>query len=1758
MMKKQLIAFLLVVAMVVCMVPVRSVAAQTTAIDNSELTPDSDGYADCPVCEESVKWTALSGEKTAAYWLSDGGHYYLSGNLSSSAADGAITVNTTAGNAACLHLNGHDITSSAGCTITYYQSSPGTLNIMGTGTVSGSGVVAASKWKAATLNVTKGATLNLYGGTFTKGASDAPVVWVWAGETNLYDGAKIVGTSADVGNYSSAVLLQNAEASFYMHGGEISGGHNKNSGGNVCINNGSFTMTGGSISGGTAVSYHGGNVYLKAGSFTMTGGSISGGSATYYGNNVYTNDTGVTAEISGGTITDGSLYVEASGTTTLSGAPVIEELKLPSGVTVNVSNLEAGADVAVNTTGVFTNTGVSANLGSFRAYNGTDSVMAGADGALCYVSNAALSFESGTTNAYCPVCAKTVSWTAVSGTLTSTKWLQPDTHYYLSGDVTYTGADYGFGYSKSGTQTTCLHLNGRSITSTTGKAASFGGGVVNIMGNGTVSGSGASYGGATIHTWGNGTLNLYGGIYTKGASQYPVVMVGAYTANFYSGITVTGTGTTPSGYALVLAESASSVLNMYGGTVENGKSTGCGGVRFYNGIFRMYGGEVRNCTGTAYGSVHIYGTAKAYISGGKIIDDSVYVAIADALTLSGAPVIDNLVVPADITVKVDTLTAGAQISISADCAVTTDDDLQAYVDAGYFVTPLEGKIVAVEGSVLIIADPPVEEPESTGPVYILGDVLYETDFESDTVGALPTGWSAGYSEGSAADGTLTSFGWGSGGTLTAQVESFGDYGKAYHFGSTNNDAFTAMPAINTMNYLYEAEVYVERGGSFGMANNFYAPTYEANGALFSSIYLNGDPAKYTYKGLGAVSGVLWDTSCTPAKGSVIKLQILSLNGKNYIMYDSNIVAVCDSRTGAGTVDHPGFYACYGGVYVLDVKVTEVFAADITNAAGRITADPVKLEAEFDFSKTQGIYEKLISAGRFATVQTGVLVLRDDVPAEELTANTEGVEQQTVSVQDENDARLRYVYSRALTNADYEAWFTLRPYVQLDDIRFYGEGVSYMPAQLANSAYENAVPDEKTAIEATFADCDAFTAGGAEQVKFTLFSDFHYKPGMYPSTIADLRTIFQRAEDTNADFVLSAGDFSNDLAGSPELYNTFRQYTTKDGKVLPAYNVYGNHELEFGNSMDTVTWTLVNDEYTDHTVVWGTADGSLRSDIGYYYFETNGFRVIGLDSEHSYNPTTGQYEHNKASSSGPPSGNTKAGSLGPEQLSWLETVLLDAADKKIPCIVVAHDGFGPDWCDTSADAEAVRALYRKANDLTPGTVLMSINGHIHTDHQGWLDGVFYLDTNTVRNNWWQETAVDHYTDEHTFLYEEYDDAGNLVATYEKKYNELTMGAKTWFSEGPISCTVTVSRDGSICIDGLKFDWAYGVVPQTTVDGVECEITSGDHWDCQTKGHILQPVIDGDQVHCVCTNSICGYETAVFTHNGIALEYADGSCRFPASPEEAVTLQLAQPDSVIRLLRSGLEIEIPADKTVTLDVNGMTAKVTGSGTLRGMDSANDAYALSAGAAAVADTVTVQQDVTGNGKRYIAITQNGSTTFHRLHMRLQAVTLRTTQAGLYYKAVYDCDSVLAQQVDAYGVVLSIDNMPGADFRTETADKNGYTVAAGPFVSGAVANSGSVFGIMKAGNTNQKNDTNGRTKIYANAYIMLKNQKVLMADMDNVGKTTEDVSFDGVALSLYDAMQLIDRNFQSYTPEQQTMLKNFYAQWKTKGMDWGLEKLA
>lgn len=356
----------------------------------------------------------------------------------------------------------------------------------------------------------------------------------------------------------------------------------------------------------------------------------------------------------------------------------------------------------------------------------------------------------------------------------------------------------------------------------------------------------------------------------------------------------------------------------------------------------------------------------------------------------------------------------------------------------------------------------------------------------------------------------------------------------------------------------------------------------------------------------------------------------------------------------------------------------------------------------------------------------------------------------------------------------------------------------------------------------FKGCNLYEGGDAKEITFAFFSDLHYIQDVYMSSVADLNSIFDRANAAKADFVMHGGDFSNDYTRSPEIVNAF----LKNKYNLPALGVYGNHETEGPgavNTMNVITPWLTNQE-----VIWGTEDGTMSEDgsVGYYYYEVKGFRIIALDTNYFLMKDTQEWKHIPAGVANISDPTDISLGLGTEQMAWLEATLMDAAVKDIPCIVVSHAGFSGIHVSSGQDAD-VRALFNKANTKQPGTVLMAISGHLHTNHADIVENVLYFDVNATRNVGWHGDGEVHYTDE-TFIRTKYDEDGNEIETSEMKLADLGQGNHTWFSADPLSAIVRVSSTGRIIIEGTDSNWLHGYVPNVGLShGEEPSIISGTY-------------------------------------------------------------------------------------------------------------------------------------------------------------------------------------------------------------------------------------------------------------------------------------------------------------------------------------------
>ena len=293
-----------------------------------------------------------------------------------------------------------------------------------------------------------------------------------------------------------------------------------------------------------------------------------------------------------------------------------------------------------------------------------------------------------------------------------------------------------------------------------------------------------------------------------------------------------------------------------------------------------------------------------------------------------------------------------------------------------------------------------------------------------------------------------------------------------------------------------------------------------------------------------------------------------------------------------------------------------------------------------------------------------------------------------------------------------------------------------------------------------------------KVKFCAFADIHYYPGVFPHDTREwLERVLDRAEKSNADFIIHMGDFTHTPAACKDyvdFYNDFR---------IKTYHTVGNHDDD-GNSHEE---TLA----------------AYRLDCGHYFFDHGGFRFIVTDTNHCF--ADGKFIH--YSNSNYYAVGRKNGShitrVPPEQLEWLKATI---ESSPYPCVVTSHASYERE--DGSPDRAAVRKIFDDANAKHPGKVRLVINGHHHCDYVRILDDIVYLDLNSASYDW---------VNKHT-AYPESDAKRWKHARHVIAWND------------PVSAIITIGQDGHLKVEGQRSEFYLGVTPEMAglapVNGRQC--------------------------------------------------------------------------------------------------------------------------------------------------------------------------------------------------------------------------------------------------------------------------------------------------------------------------------------------------
>ncbi len=282
------------------------------------------------------------------------------------------------------------------------------------------------------------------------------------------------------------------------------------------------------------------------------------------------------------------------------------------------------------------------------------------------------------------------------------------------------------------------------------------------------------------------------------------------------------------------------------------------------------------------------------------------------------------------------------------------------------------------------------------------------------------------------------------------------------------------------------------------------------------------------------------------------------------------------------------------------------------------------------------------------------------------------------------------------------------------------------------------------------------------MKFLVFSDIHYNPGVSPSgDEAALEALIERAKQNECDFILSGGDF----CFGPANDDVKRYLGIFNDCGIPSYHSLGNHDTDNSPLKEVIKY--------------------YKMPNNYYYFDDKGYRMIICDA--NYFLHEGKYYHFDLGNYYPHMPSSVRGIMPPEQLEWLKEAI-DSSE--YPCIIFNHEGINREK-DGIHNMDSVREVIDSANKKKKHSVLMVINGHHHTDSICILENVAYFNLNS---------ASFQVANEHNFFPEE------LV----KKYSVVN---RLVFFESPLSAVITLDKS-NIKIEGTDGRYFMDITPEKT--------------------------------------------------------------------------------------------------------------------------------------------------------------------------------------------------------------------------------------------------------------------------------------------------------------------------------------------------------
>lgn len=198
----------------------------------------------------------------------------------------------------------------------------------------------------------------------------------------------------------------------------------------------------------------------------------------------------------------------------------------------------------------------------------------------------------------------------------------------------------------------------------------------------------------------------------------------------------------------------------------------------------------------------------------------------------------------------------------------------------------------------------------------------------------------------------------------------------------------------------------------------------------------------------------------------------------------------------------------------------------------------------------------------------------------------------------------------------------------------------------------------------------------------------------------LQQFLDVAKKQNLDFVIDLGDFCFPKKENIDFLNIWR--TSK----IEKYNVLGNHDMDTGTKEDFMNFVGMPKRY--------------------YSFDRGEFHFIVLDPNNLH--IDGNYIPYEFGNFYKPM--EQRGYVDPEQLEWLK---IDLAKTDKHTIIFSHQSL--ENKKACQNQEEVRIILEETNRKVGfQKVIAAFSGHDHTDYASEINGIQYIQINSMSNQW----------------------------------------------------------------------------------------------------------------------------------------------------------------------------------------------------------------------------------------------------------------------------------------------------------------------------------------------------------------------------------------------------------------------------------------